>query len=120
MGGDNWSKLFRHRRQTILQFVAGGNFPIIIAEHREEQALIQEENKDKWVEVSLPGYQAMPSLRFSGFNQTQSLWAQLAIGFHIHLEGKYSDAATGKGGYPHLEPEVLLRLVFQWPLEPNA
>jgi hypothetical protein len=42
-GGDSWSKLFMHRRQTILQFLPGGNFPIIIviAERKEEEALIQ-------------------------------------------------------------------------------
>jgi len=105
--GDQWSKCWLHRRQTLFQFGLGGVRQLGVA--NETETLIFEENTERSVRHNLPGFKLMPPVVISEINTAQTLWAELEVRFDIQLEGH--------GTLLWADPEVLLR-TFQWPLMP--
>ena len=106
---DSWSKCTMFRRQTIRQgnpLSSDFGFFIMLGHREEEEKLIDEENKDRWITHNMPGFQWMPEVIFNSPIAGSSLWAELEVRFDIQVED----------GLLSLEPGVLLHTV-QWPLE---
>jgi hypothetical protein len=105
--GDLWSKCWMHRKQTLLQ--SGFGLVRTIAQREETQTLIFEENQDRTVTFTAPGFIPMPNLDFGGINTALDLVAIVETHFEIQIEGA--------GSVLDLNPNLIYR-GFQWPMQP--
>jgi hypothetical protein len=113
--GDQWSKCWMTKRQTIYQHVfapPGADNRRIIGTNSEVQTLIFLEGSNKFKEHRFTGSQPMPLVTLNQIFPGISIWAELeeVVLFHVQLEGgstlwidRYNDIVVRK---------------FQWPLEP--
>ncbi len=111
--GDYWSKCWMIRRQTLVQnaFGSPGPVPTVIGEATDVQPVFNEENSHRFVEFTLPGFQAMPAVVLPSILGGLPIWAELEVRFDVQLEGT---------AFHWIHPFDLLVRLFQWPLLPNA
>lgn len=107
--GDSWSKCWMHLDHQLFQWGFGPNGPepIVLGQAHSTEHLVNEEDDERTITRSLPGFQLMPNIMFGGLNLTQSLWARLEVRFDVQVEGA--------GSLLWCDPVVRL-VTHHWPL----
>lgn len=111
--GDNWSKCWMIRRQTLSQFIfaqPGTNNERKIGEAIEVQNIFNEENRGRNQSHRFIGHQPMPPVVLTQIFPGVSIWAELEVRFDIQLEG------NSLLWIEH--PFDIVVRGFQWPLRP--